>query len=236
MTTRRTYLAAATLLSLAMTLTTVGVNADATTKKKTAAKTKTPPTTKVVIANGKPCSTKGAQATAGAAFECVQLISDALQWWQAGTIRNPIKVGVPVRVASDISGNWELTVVRRVDDDTARLLAADPRNALVNPPATISTVWMTIKNTGTTENRTRVIGYTGVSRKRDQVERWVPGELLVEDCWNNEAVQPGATKSCSFPYELKTEEIPQLRLGLLVSFATSSSVYMNTGTDQPPLR
>ncbi len=213
-----------------------GPGAGAATKKKTV-KAKTPTTTRVVIANGKPCSSKGTQATAGgASFECVQLISGALQWWQAGTIRNPIKLGVPVRITSELSGTWEVTVVSRTDDDTARVLAVDERNALVDPSATISTVSLKIRNLAATENRTRFVGYNGVTRKRDEVERWVNGASVEDDCWNNETVQPGETKSCTFPYELSKEEIPQLRLGLIVDFAPNPTVYMNTGKDQPPLR
>ena len=234
---RRSVLVSATAFAVALVLAAGGTGAGAATKKKTVTKAKTPTTTKVVIANGKPCSSKGTPATAGGgAFECVQLISGALQWWQAGTIRNPIKLGVPVRVSSDLSGSWEITVVSRTDDDTARVLAVDGRNALVDPTATIATVSLKITNLASTENRTRFIGYNGVSRKRDAIERWVNGASVEEDCWNNETVQPGETKACSFPYELSKEEIPQLRLGLIVSFEASPRLYMNTGKDQPPLR
>jgi hypothetical protein len=233
MTTRRSILLATSVVILTLVLNPSDTGAGAATKKKA----KTPTTTRVLIANGKPCSTKGAVATAGgSSFECVQLISGALQWWQPGTIRNPIKLGVPTRVESDLSGKWEVTVVSRTDDDTARVLAVDPRNALVDPTATISTVILKIRNLGPADNRVRFVGYLGVSRKRNSVERWTNGASPEDDCWSNETVAPGDTKTCSFPYELGTDEIPQLRLGLTVSFATEPSVYLNTGRDQPPLR
>ena len=220
MKTRRSVLASATALAVALVLASGGAGGAGAATKKKAVKTKTPTTTKVVIANGKPCKSKGTQATAsGGSFECVQLISGALQWWQAGTIRNPIKIGVPVRLASELSGTWEVTVTGRTDNDTARVLAVDPRNALVDPTATISSVNLTIKNLGTAANRTRFVGYNGVTRTRAAVERWTNGASLEEDCWFNETVEPGDTKTCSFPYELSNDEVPQLRLGLIVDFA-----------------
>ena len=198
------------------------------------AKKKKTTTKKVTIANGKTCTAKG---TASGVFTCVELVSKKLQWWSAGTPQNPLKVGQTGRVSSDVSGSWEVTVVKRIDDDTARILALDEKNRVGVAGNTITSVEIRVKNVGAQEFSVRATAFDVASPSREKVERWVLGTATDEDCWRNESMAPGVEKVCQFPYEITPgSELAPLRLVVKGGFGLEKGLYFDTATEQPPLK
>ena len=199
-----------------------------------AAKKKTKTTKKVTVANGKTCSTKG---TVSASFTCVELQSKALQWWSAGTAQNPLKLGQVGRVSNPASGTWEITVVKRIDDDTARILAIDETNRVATATNTIASLEVRVKNVGTQEFSVRATAFEAASPSREKITRWELGQGALEDCWRDERVAAGAEKVCQFPFEITpgTELLP-LRLAVRGGFGIDAGLYFDTATAQPPLK
>lgn len=203
--------------------------ADAAAKKK-----KTTTTKKVTIANAKPCTAKG---TTSASYTCVELQSQALQWWSAGTAQNPLKLGQTGRVSDPASGTWEVTVVKRIDDDTARILAIDAQNRVGTVGNTITSVELRVKNVGAAEFSVRATSFEAASLSRGKIARWDLGQGAPEDCWSEERVAAGAEKVCQFPYEVTPEsELAPLRLAVRGGFGLNTGLYFDTGTAQPPLK
>ena len=203
-----------------------------------AAKKTTKPV-KVTVANGKVCAKGGVVTTAsGRSFTCVRLKSKALQWWSVGTIQNPVRFGQTARVAGTASGAWEITVVRRIDDDTERILAIEASNRLATSGNTIASVELRAKSLGPdAETSIRATSFEAATAVRDRVGRWDLGQTAEEDCWRNERVANGADKTCQFPFEITSgAELAALRLSVRPSFGIDAPVYFDTATDQPPLR
>ena len=199
-----------------------------------AKKKKTVTTKKAVVANGKPCTTKGATS---ASFTCVELRSKALQWWLAGTIQNPLKLGQTGRVSNPASGTWEVTVLKRIDDDTARILAIETQNRVEKPGNTIASVELRAKNVGTAEFSIRATAFETTSVTREKILRWELGQTAPEDCWRDERVAPGAEKVCQFPFEIApANELDALRLVVRGGFGIDAGLYFDTAAAQPPLK
>lgn len=220
----------------------------ATTKRKVAPK-KVTATTAPPIANGRACPSVGRTApAAGATFECVTTINGP-QWWQSGTRANPIKVGVPFRATSKSDGEWEVTVLGRIDDDTARVLSVytDSNSKNRNPAWPIVSVRLRIRYVGGADfpngdGLVRMVSYDGVTRTRGPIGRgtWVlpyskvdGGDPALDDCWTNEGMFAGSQKECVMPYELAPAEVSEFRLAVQVG--TEPRVFMNTAADQPPI-
>jgi hypothetical protein len=194
---------------------------------------------KVTVANGKACTTPGASATAaGKTYSCVRLKSKALQWWSPGTIQNPIKLGRAARVSGAASGAWDITVVRRIDDDTARILAIEANNRVSTPGNTLTSVELRAKSLGPDpETSIRATSFVLATAVRERVERWELGQSAPEDCWRDERVANGAEKICQFPYEITPgTELVAARLVVRASFGLDAPLYFDTAVDQPPLR
>lgn len=194
---------------------------------------------KVVVANGKPCSTLAATSTAsGRTFTCVQMKNKTRQWWSVGTIQNPIRVGSTGAVNGDGSGKWEITVVRRIDDDTTRILAIEPSNRLANEGNAIVSVEVRAKSLGPgAETSIRSTAFEVATATRERVTRWDLGQPAPEDCWREERVANGAEKVCQFPFEITLgTELAGLRLAVRPNFGVGAPLYFDTATNQPPLR
>lgn len=191
-------------------------------------------TKKAVIANGKPCAAKG---TSSGSYTCVELQSKALQWWTAGTAKNPLKLGQTGRVSNPASGTWEVTVLKRIDDDTARILALDETNRVGTAGNTITSVELRVKNTGKDEFSVRATAFEATTPSREKVARWDLGQSAPEDCWRDERVAPGAEKVCQFPFEITPgSELAPLRLVVSGAFGLDKGLYFDTSTGQPPLK
>jgi hypothetical protein len=204
--------------------------------KKTTKKTKT---TKVTVANGKACKAAGTPATAGGrSFTCVRMKNDSLQWWAVGTIQNPIRLGSSGRVESAGSGAWEVTVVRRIDDDTARILAIEATNRVEVEGNTIASLEIRARSLGpAAETSIRATAFEVTTATRERVERWDLGQGAPEDCWRDERVANGSEKTCQFPFEITPgTELAGLRMAVRPSFGLDAPLYFDTALDQPPLR
>jgi hypothetical protein len=201
----------------------------------TAAKRK-PTTTKPVIANGKPCVAVGTTAVAaGASYGCVVLRNKALQWWRVGTAQNPLRLGQTGRVSSVVSGNWEITVLKRIDDDTARILAIDAKNHVAIAGNIIASVEVRAKNIGP-EFSIRATGFEAATVSKERIGRWELGQPAPEDCWNNERLAAGAEKVCQYPFEIAPGDLQELRLAVRPGFGTEAPLFFDTALNQPPLR
>ncbi len=201
-----------------------------------AAARKPPKTAKPVVANGKSCGAVGTTATAGGTtFTCVALRNKALQWWAPGTAQNPLKVGQTGRVASSVSGNWEITVQKRIDDDTARILAIDSKNRIATPGDIIVSVEIRAKNVGP-EFSIRATAFELATVTRERVGRWDLGQAAPEDCWNDERVASGAEKVCQFPFEITQTDLAGARLAVRPGFGGDAPLFFDTAANQPPLR
>jgi hypothetical protein len=204
--------------------------------KKPAAKKKSAITTTTVIpiAPGRPCTTGSAVVTAGAVkYACVTW-RGARQWWPFGTKQNPYPLNTTITFPLDPSG-WELTVLGREDNDTARWLAVDPINKLVNSARQIASVRVVFRHIGPSSGgRTRELLLLGTSTGRPEIERWTTYAGAEDDCWVNESVENAATKECSMPFEVDAGELPALQLKV-APLLTLKPVYFATAANQVPL-
>jgi hypothetical protein len=194
---------------------------------------------KLVVANGKSCTTLEATSTASSGtFTCVQMKNNTRQWWSVGTIQNPIRLRRIGTVNGEGSGKWEITVMRRIDDDTARILAIESNNRLANEGTAITSLEIRVKSLGTdAETSIRATAFEVTTATRQRVERWDLGQAAPEDCWSEERVANGVEKVCQFPFEITPgTELAGLRLAVRPTFGEGAPLYFDTATNQPPLR
>ena len=147
----------------------------------------------------------------GARLDCVR-VGSKLQWQPRGTRANPLGWGEAALVATEYA-RWQITVTAVEPDVTAVVLAPDERNLAPRPGAQYVGLRLSLTYVGTNpEERVRqgvsMLALVGSSAKG--IDRATPGAATDDDCWFNETVAKGSTKSCLLPFEIDTAQLPSL--------------------------
>ncbi len=176
-----------------------------------AAEAKAPKPTKTTFGTGKACAAPSSSVRVGGVrYDCVQ-VGSKYQWHPRGSRHNPLSFGESAYVGPSYS-RWEVVLIGIDYDFTDEFLAPNSAN---QPPAIGSSyvaAHLELTYLGPdADSRVRAgVSFSAVTAHSGAIDRATSGQGTEDDCWANETVLQGHTKSCVLPYEIVDHEVDSL--------------------------